>query len=162
MDGHCYFKKKKNQKIILNHKQPASFQFPRRLLNDEGNISACFFFFFFISTPIQKVFISALFFFPKCDPMKQWIYRGYTPTKTTHKVSTSHCPSLPKKNILKKHCKYDYSKNQTKQHQQKKNYNNKKRKSSWLFPPPPPLLTKCILCRDMGWWPSQHMPSHKH
>lgn len=64
MDGHCYFKKKKNQKIILNHKQPASFQFPRRLLNDEGNISACFFFFFFISTPIQKVFISALFFFP--------------------------------------------------------------------------------------------------
>lgn len=70
MDGHCYFKKKLKNKKVLNHKQPASFQFPRRLLNDEGNISARFF--FLISTPIQKVFISALFFFFFSPNAIQW------------------------------------------------------------------------------------------
>lgn len=93
------------------------------------------FFFFFYFYPHTEGLHQCPVFFPKCDPMKQWIYRGYTPTKTTHKVSTSHCPSLPKKNILKKHCKYDYSKNQTKQHQQKKIIIIKKERVHDYFPP---------------------------
>lgn len=93
-------------------------------------------FFFFYFYPHTEGLHQCPVFFPKCDPMKQWIYRGYTPTKTTHKVSTSHCPSLPKKNILKKHCKYDYSKNQTKQHQQKKIIIIKKERVHDYFPPP--------------------------
>lgn len=163
MDGHCYLKKKKNQKIILNHKQPASFQFPRRLLNDEGNISACFFFFFFlISTPIQKVFISALFFFPNAI---QWNseFTGVILQQRQHTKWALHTVQASRRKIFWKNtANMTIQKTKLNNINKKKNYNNKKRKSSWLFPPPPPLLTKCILCRDMGWWPSQHMPSHKH
>lgn len=43
--------------------------------------------------------------------------------------------------------------NQTKQQQQKE--------FMIFFFFSPLLMTKCILCLDMGWWPSQHMPSHK-
>lgn len=108
------------------------------------------FFFFYFYPPIQKVFISALFFFPNAI---QWNseFTGVILQQRQHTKWALHTVQASRRKIFWKNtANMTIQKTKLNNINKKKNYNNKKRKSSWLFPPPPSVVDKVHIVSRHG------------